>query len=300
MKASLLAVTLTILGCSSAQIGSLRIDPVLAALVPGDTIMLSGVRMTELRATPLYNKLIAQQRLSDLDDFAKKTNFDPRKDVNQMLIASDGAESVVLARGNFKPQPPAGLTRSIYKGVTVYGKGEGAYAVLDATTAAAGTERAVRKVIDQKQSGRPGPSALLDRARALQGSGQLWFVSSGWGTLPDRMAGQPGDLSNMARIFRNVESATATADLGAGIALAAQGQCRTDQDAKTLADAARGMVGMGRLSVPENQPEMLKLFDGIKVEQQQKSIQLDVKIPPDLIDQLLKMTGGPARATVRK
>jgi len=28
-----------------------------------------------------------------------------------------------------------------------------------------------------------------------------------------------------------------------------------------------GMVGLGRLSVPENQPEMLRVFDGIKVEQ---------------------------------
>ena len=68
------------------------------------------------------------------------------------------------------------------------------------------------------------------------------------------------------------------------------GDCRTEQDAKTLGDAARGMIGLGRLSVPENQPEMLRLFDGIKVEQKQQSVQLNVNIPPDLIDRLLKMT----------
>ncbi len=68
------------------------------------------------------------------------------------------------------------------------------------------------------------------------------------------------------------------------------GDCRTEQDAKTLGDAARGMVGLGRLSVPENQPEMLRLFDDIKVEQKQQSVQLNVNIPADLIDRLIKLT----------
>jgi hypothetical protein len=42
--------------------------------------------------------------------------------------------------------------------------------------------------------------------------------------------------------------------------------------------------------VPENQPEMLRLFEGIKVEQKQQSGQVNVAIPPDLIDKLIKLT----------
>ena len=64
--APLIAISVAILGCSSAQFGSTRIDPALAALVPADTIMLSGVRMSEFRTTPLYVKAISQQRLSEL------------------------------------------------------------------------------------------------------------------------------------------------------------------------------------------------------------------------------------------
>jgi len=37
---------------------------------------------------------------------------------------------------------------------------------------------------------------------------------------------------------------------------------------------------------------LLRLFDGIKVEQTQRSVQLSLKIPPDLIDRLIKMTGS--------
>ena len=299
MKLCLLAIPVAILGCSCAQTGGARIDPALAALVPADTILLSGIRMNELRATPLYTKMLSQQRLSELDDFARQTNFDPRKDVNEMLLASNGVESVLLARGNFKIQAPAGMKKSIYKGATLYGKTGGAYAILDATTAVAGVESAVRRAIDQKQSGRPGPASLLDRARALPGSGQLWFVSSGWGTLPERLAADPGNLSNMGRLLRTIENASGTADLRSGITATLIGQCRTDPDAKNLGDAARGMVGLGRLSVPENQPEMLRVFDGIKVEQKQRTVQVNVSISPDLIDKLLKMTETRPKAAAK-
>jgi hypothetical protein len=300
MRAYLLAVPLLFVGCSEAQLGSSRVDPALAALVPSDTIMVSGVHMAELRSTSLYQKLIAQQRLSELDDFAKQTGFDPRRDVQELIAASNGVDTVVLARGAFKVQPPAGVKKSTYKGATIYGATEGAYAILDSSTAVAGVERAVRKAIDQKQSGAPGAKALLDRARALPSGGQVWFVANGWGPLPERFGEQGGNLANISRIVRSIESATGTIDLRSGIVASAQGQCRTDQDAKNLADAARGMVGMGRLSVPENQPEMLRLFDGIKVDQQQRSILLNVQIPPDLLDRLIKMTDTGPKPVFKK
>jgi len=290
MRASLAAISLLMVGCGSAQMGGTRVDPALAALIPADTIVLAGVRMAEFRATPLYAKLISQKRLSELDDFAKKTNFDPRKDVNELLVASNGTDNTVLARGNFKIQAPEGLQKSAYKGVTVYGKGDGAYAILNATTAVAGAESAVHKAIDQKQSGQRGAAALIDRARGLTGPGQIWLVANGWGTLPDRLSREGGNLSNASRFFRGIEKATLMVDLKSGVVARAKGACRTEQDAKTLGDAARGLVGLGRLTVPENKPEMLKLFDGIKVDQKDLSIEIDVNIPADLIDGLLQMT----------
>jgi hypothetical protein len=291
MKASLAAISVLMVACSSAQMGGTRVDPALAALVPADTIVLSGIRMREFRATPLYAKLISQKRLSELDDFAKKTNFDPRKDVNELLVASNGTDNTVLARGTFKINAPAGLTKSAYKGVTVYGQGDGAYAILDTTTAVAGAESAVHRVIDQKQSGQRGPAGLLGRARGLTAPGQIWLVADGWGALPERLSRDGGNLSNLSRFFRGIEKATATVDLRSGVVAQAKGECRTEQDAKTLGDAARGLVGLGRLTVPENKPEMLRLFDGIKVDQKERSIEINVNVPADMIDGLLQITG---------
>jgi hypothetical protein len=296
MKPWLLAISLMIVGCSSAQTGGGRVDPVLAALVPADAFLLAGIRMSELRTTPLYVKELSQDVNSTLDDFARNTNFDIRKDVNDILLASTptGSGKLVLARGNFKIKAPAEFKKSVYKGVAIYSRGEAAYAILDPTTAVAATEPEVRKIIDQKQSGQRGPTALLDRARNLPGAGQLWLVASGWGTLPKDLAGHDGNIANVARFMQSIERATAIADLRSGLVGNITGECRSEQDAKSLGDAARGMVGLGRLNVPENQPEMLRLFDGIKVEQKQRSVQVNVNISAALIDRMLKNVTPPA------
>jgi len=52
------------------------------------------------------------------------------------------------------------------------------------------------------------------------------------------------------------------------------------------------------LSVPENQPDLLRLFDGIKVEQKQKSVAINIAVAPELIDKLIQATG--VRPPVRK
>ncbi|MCI0362938.1 MAG: hypothetical protein L0219_03600, partial [Phycisphaerales bacterium] len=76
--------------CGDAQTSGARIDPSLAAMVPPGAVMLMGVRMEALRTTALYQKLLAGQRLAVLDEFSSQNNFDLRKDVHELLVASDG------------------------------------------------------------------------------------------------------------------------------------------------------------------------------------------------------------------
>jgi len=300
MRGVLLAASLVLAACWDAQVGGVRVDPALAALLPGDTVMLAGVRMDTLRTTPLYQKLVAGQRLADLDDFAARTRFDPRKDVREFLVASNGSDSLVLARGSIRPAPPQDLKPFAYKGATLYTQGEAGFAILDSTTAAAGPVAALRKAIDQKQSGQRGGTALLARAAQLPATSQIWAVLEGWGKVPSDLLPSEGNLANFRRIFQSLESTTLHADLRKGVQGRIDGQCRTEQDAKTLSDAVRGLVGFGRLSVPEKQPELLRFWDGIQVEQQQRSIRVNVEIAADLLDQFLKMTESPSPRRPRK
>jgi hypothetical protein len=273
-----------------------RIDPGLAPLIPPGAVMLMGVRMEALKSTPLYQKLLARQRLSDLDEFAMRTNFDPRKDVREMLVVSSGTDMLVIARGAFRPNPLKSVAQTRYKGATFYGKGEGAFAILDPATAIAGPEAAVRKAIDGKGAG--GGKLLLDRARNLPASAQVWFVMDGWSLVPDQAVAQAGNLASFGRILRTMQTTSGYFDLKSGVQGVIEGECKTSQDAKTLSDAARGLVGMGRLSVPEGQPELLRFWDGIKAEQKDRALRINVQIAPDLLDAFLTMTENSGRPRI--
>lgn len=89
-----------------------RIDNVLIRMVPPGPTSLVGAHMDQLTASELYQKLIAQQKLPQLDQFARDTGFDPRHDVREILLVNGPQGSVLLARGTFnlKADPIAGMT----------------------------------------------------------------------------------------------------------------------------------------------------------------------------------------------
>jgi hypothetical protein len=51
----------------------------------------------------------------------------------------------------------------------------------------------------------------------------------------------------------------------------------------------RGLVGFGRLNAPDNQPELLKLYDAIQVTQQQTLTVVKADITADQTDRFLDL-----------
>ncbi|MDQ6665435.1 MAG: hypothetical protein M3Z23_13710 [Acidobacteriota bacterium] len=290
--AAILALAFLATTCRS---DSGRIDPVLAQLVPANAISLFGARMDQVKSTPLYQKLIAQKKLPQLDQFASETGFDPRRDVRDLLVASDGKDTVALARGTFHLGNLQGVHKSNYKGYTLYTRDNNGYSLLDGSTAVAGTLPGLHAALDRYKSGAPSANAaLLARAEAIPGQYQVWAVSAGGADFIARNMPQSGNGANFSKIFRSLENTIFEADLRNGLDAIAQGNCQTAKDAKDLGDAARGLVGFGRLSVPENQPELLKLWDGIHVDQKDKNINIAAKISRDLVDKLVQMVNAEA------
>src|SRR5260370_22262195 len=64
--------------CNFAETRRPTIDPALVALVPPDATMLAGLRLADIRATPLYRKLLAGKHLDRLDQFGRQTGVHPR------------------------------------------------------------------------------------------------------------------------------------------------------------------------------------------------------------------------------
>jgi hypothetical protein len=109
---------------------------------------------------------------------------------------------------------------------------------------------------------------------------------------PDAFASllQSGSAGNFGKVFGQIESLTFIADFSKGLSAVATGDCRTEQDAKTLGDAMRGLVSLGKMSVPQGQADLLRLYDSVQVDQQQKSVKLIANVAPDLIDKLMQLT----------
>ncbi len=292
----LVAVIAALLLAPSAW--AVQLDSLLVKFVPANSTSLLGARMGELRTTPLYQKLVAQQKLPELEKFARETGFDPRSDVDELLLGSaEGPEStLVAARGKFHFQNLQKATATPYRGYTIYSQEEHGFVPIDATTTIAGLIPRLKLAIDQyKAGGVAAPKALLDRARAIPGNYQVWAVSLGGLNLVARQLPQAGTGINFAQIFQNVEETTFEADLRNGFKAVITGNCKTSEDAKSLSDGARGLVGFGRLSVPDTQPELLKLWDGIEVKQDDRRITINADIAQNLIDKLVAMFGAGAQ-----
>lgn len=284
-------------GCLPAE----RVDNVLAKLVPADTQALFGARMEQLRTAPLYIKLVAQQKLMQLDSFAGETGFDPRRDVRDLVLASSGRpnSSVLLARGDFhvdQTKLDAKTFKKVpYRGyvLTVTQKEDAGFCIMDKTLAIAGPTASMKAALDHYLSTtRDTSNTLLDQARAVPEQFQVWSVSSGAADFLANNLPKDGNAANFAKIFRSMENTHFEADLSKGLNATAQGQCRTEADAKSLGDAVRGLIGFGRLSVPDNQPELLRLWDGLKVDQNQRMITISANISQDLIDKLVQFFQG--------
>jgi hypothetical protein len=279
--------------CGTTKSTSAQIDRAMEAMVPADTVVLAGVKMEALRKTDVWRKIIAEQKVTQLDDLAKDTGLDPRRDLNELLIASNGKSAVMMARGTF-PDTAAleakleksGARRTSYKSWTLVGNDQGVVVFLKPGLVVAGQPDAVRAALDQQKL--PPARALLDKVATIPAENQVWAIATGGFSplpIPDS-----GNLSNLNRIFGSMENTTLTLDLRFGVTLAASGICSTDQDAKRLNDALRGLIGIGRLSTPSDRPDLLKFFDGIRVEYKEKTVRLNADVPMDVLEMFLKLT----------
>jgi hypothetical protein len=275
---SRLAVLIVALAAFTAcRRGPSAIDPALEAFVPPDTVLLAGVRVEQLRGTPLFEKVMAAT-----ESLEARTGFDPRKDARELLLASDGRGALLAARGSFRAGAvPDSAPPTDYRGTTIYGAGQGAFAFIDASTAVAGTPESVRAALDRRGS-KPPASALLSRARAIPAEYQVWAVSSG---TPDL----PGGAGNFDRMLRAVADVTFVADLRSGVRAEARGICRDEPNARALADALRGLLALGRLAAPKNDPAFSRLYDTIRIEQQRDTVRVNADVPAETASRVLDL-----------
>ena len=302
MKLSFAAIVLLALGsCQRSE--NLFVDPALLALVPPDSTMLAGMKMEKLRETDLFKKYADSPTIkAPLDSFEQQTGIDPRKDLWEIMVASNGlGKEVVLARGSFSGmglEPninKPGIVRSTYKGYMFFTKDGGGVVFLNSSTIAAGKASVLQELIDVRSTNPPAPKVFLDKIRAIKRNNQAWAISLNGLPFPDSLLGSSGESSNMTRnlmsnlprLLGSLKSSLATVDLSKGFHLVIDADCPSEKDAKLLNDTIRGGLGLARLqfSSGANQ-DLLRLIDAPKVTMTQAGVNLDINYSTDDIASL--------------
>jgi len=285
----------TLAGCQAKQSASLHIDPMLESLVPADAVMVAGANVDAIRETSVYQKLLARLPFPQLEEFSRQTGLDPRKDLSQILSCWDGKHGLFLARGKFRPADLEarlkinGAAEFGYKKYRLFGSEQSAIVFLNDSTVAAGPANELRSVIDRGQSTSGLPQALAELLRALPGNDQIYAALMG-GLEGLRLAVPKTDvLGNVAQVLQAVDSAALGMDLSKGLDAIARVNSKTERDAKFVHDMVKGLVGFGRLNAPDNQPELLKLYDAIQVTQQQTLTVIKADIPADQADRFFDL-----------
>ena len=82
---------------------------------------------------------------------------------------------------------------------------------------------------------------------------------------------------------------TASGVCNAFVTGTATGVTPTTQDAQQVHDALEGFIGLGRMMAPKNQPELKRVFDGIRVLQEGQRIRIQVAEPEELAGKFLEL-----------
>jgi hypothetical protein len=264
-------------GCARRP-ASVRIDPALATLVPSDTVLLAGVRLEALRATPAYRKLGSPAALLG------ETGLDLDK-VWEILAVSNGRRTAILGRGKFSDsglEPRLdipGATRTTYKGYPFTANESLAVAFMNPSTAVAGRPEAVRAILDDRGRSNGPPPGLERQIERIGPQNQIWAVGAGSAELA-QAAPHAGNLANLGTALRLMESFRIAAEVGTGVRLTSTAQCHNQDDAQSLAGALRFFAMLAGV----------KTAGGIHIEATGTEVGIDASIPPETLDKLAGQT----------
>ena len=76
-----LCAALLMTACARKSVVGPKIDPALSTLIPEDTTLLVGTRLEAIERTPVYQKYLADRKFSQVEEFARQTGLDPKKDL---------------------------------------------------------------------------------------------------------------------------------------------------------------------------------------------------------------------------
>ena len=297
-----------------AQISAFAADAGLLRLVMPDAKVIAGIRVDQTRNSPFGQYVLSHMQIDDenFKKFMAQTGFDPRRDVSEILIASNWAQPtaegrwLVMARGVFNPAQIAGAvqaqggTIANFHGIEILSSQEGpsepglqsGIAFLDSSEAVMGDIASVKAAIDRKQSNAVANSKLLSKVRDISARNDFWFVtlvpiSEFAGAMPD-----PNLSSAMkGNLLQAIYEASGSIRFGDTVHIAGEAITRSDKDALALVDVVKFIAGLVQLNRENNKAagQMATLLDTMDVKTKDNVMSVSLAIPEKQLEQMLEM-----------
>lgn len=289
---------------------SVVVDPALLVLVPRDTVLVAGIRIDKLRGTAFYKQYIEPNQPAELARFIEETGVDPAKQLNEILLCSNGKakESVLLLRGKFSQAPLAviggdrpelrliqkGWQEETVAGLAVATRDNIMAAFINGGVAVTGPRDAVTHLLENRGKN-IGPSPDLQaRIAAIPYRHQIWAATTGsllqQLQLPDSRGGTI-NIGGLSEALQRSHGMQAGVDLSNGLFFDAHADLANPTDSKQIHDALRAVLGLARLQTPTDQPELLRLYNAVKVSQDSSALLLQANLSKDQLDQAAKLIG---------
>jgi hypothetical protein len=313
MKAQLLTATLF----TSFSGVLLAADPILLNLVSPDAKVVAGVNVDQAKGTQFGQYILNQMQTADahLQELIAMTGFDPRRDVHELLVSSDGnphgKSGLALARGNFDvaritgAASQHGAITELYGNTTIIEdpKQEGGIAFLNSTTVAAGDIASVKGAIDRQTMAQSLPAAILLKINQWSNSQDAWGIT----TVPPTSLIPPEAVKNgqnnpMAGAAQSVQQAAGGVKFGANVVFSSEATCDTAQNANTLGDLMRLMLNIAQMQVGAKDPDAAALMKNAAITNAGNAVKVSASLPQDVFIQMLhpKSPAGPQQLRERR
>jgi hypothetical protein len=288
-------------------------DPGLLRLVMPDAKVVAGLQVTQTKNSLFGQFVLSHMQVED-DTFKKfmaQTGFDPRRDVSEIVMASNWEQAtpesrwLVVARGNFNlPSITAAATANGggivgFQGVNILTNTPDAktqqvsgVAFFDASNAVMGDLASVKAAIQRKQSNAAASGTLMAKVRDLSARNDFWFVtlvpiSEFASAMPD-----PNLSSAMkGNLLAAVYQASGGIRFGDNVAISGEAVTRSDKDAEALVDVFKFLAGMVQLNRQNDKTvdKMATLLDTMELKTTGNVMSMSLTIPERLLEQMLEM-----------
>ncbi|MGA2328838.1 MAG: hypothetical protein ABSH05_21380 [Bryobacteraceae bacterium] len=288
--------TLLLAGMASAA------DPESLGLIPSDTVVVVGINIEQIRSSKLGQMAFSQieTQAKGADAAMANAGLDLLKGIREVLIAAPATAQkgrvLILVTGTFNPAALqalaklVGMTEATVQGVTVFTKEQQepfSAAVVDSSLILGGDPASLKAAL-ARRGGQPGglDAAVAAKLLAVRASHHLWLLTTA--SMADLARNAPpeafgGALQNDA--LKSILQVSGGLTFGPKLLIAFEVVTRTEQDATSMADGLRALIGMATMG--DNAKQFAPLLQTLDLKAEGTSMKLGLAIAEEDILKLI-------------